>query len=55
MVLENKKENKIPVYNSYTGDVIGTVPQSTKQDVLKALDAAKIGEVIGKKCQPQRE
>ena len=49
MVLENKKENKIPVYNSYTGDVIGTVPQSTKQDVLKALDAAKIGEVIGKK------
>ena len=49
MVLKNKNANKIPVYNSYTGEIIGTVPQSTKQDVLRALDVAKIGEAIGKK------
>ena len=49
MVLKNENANKIPVYNSYTGEIIGTVPQSTKQDVLRALDVAKIGEAIGKK------
>ena len=46
MVLENKN---ISVYNSYSGDEIGTVPQSTNQDVLDAIDLAKIGEVIGRK------
>ena len=49
MVLKNKNANKIPVYNSYTGEIIGTVTQSSKQDVLRALDVAKIGEAIGKK------
>lgn len=49
MVLENIHTSRIAVYNSFTGDKIGSVPQSTEQDVLDALDLAKIGEVIGKK------
>ena len=49
MLLEKTHTNSVTVYNSFTGDKIGTVPQSTKQDVLDALDLAKIGEVIGKK------
>ncbi len=49
MVLENIHTSRIAVYNSFTGDKIGSVPQSTEQDVLDALDLAKIGEVIGEK------
>lgn len=49
MVLENIHTSRIAVYNSFTGDKIGSVPQSTEQDVWDALDLAKIGEVIGKK------
>ena len=50
MVIDNKNTiTGIPVYNSYTGDKMGAAPQSTKQDVMNALDLAKIGEVIGKK------
>jgi len=49
MVIDKKNTITVPVYNSYTGDEIGTVPQSTKQDVMDALDLAKIGEAIGKK------
>ena len=49
MVLENSHTSRIAVYNSFTGDKIGSVPQSTEQDVLDALDLAKIGEVIGEK------
>ncbi len=44
MVKYKKNTSAITVYNSYTGDKIGTVPQSTKQDVMHALDLAKIGE-----------
>ena len=40
---------EVPVYNSFTGDKMGSVSQSTEQDVLNALDSAKIGEAIGKK------
>lgn len=49
MVLDKKNTITVPVYNSYTGKVIGTVPQSTKKDVMKALDLAKKGETIGRK------
>jgi glyceraldehyde-3-phosphate dehydrogenase (NADP+) len=49
MIIDKKNTNTVSVYNSYTGDKIGTVPQSTKQDVINALDLAKIGEAIGKK------
>ena len=49
MVIENTHTSTVPVYNSYTGDKIGTVPQSTKQDVMNALDLAKKGEAIGRK------
>ena len=49
MVLENTHTSTIAVYNSFTGDKIGTVPQSTKQDVLDALNLAKKGEAIGRK------
>ena len=49
MVLENTHTSTIAVYNSFTGDKIGSVPQSTEQDVLDALDLAKIGEAIGRK------
>ena len=44
MVLENTHISTIAVYNSFTGDQIGTVPQSSKQDVLDALNLAKKGE-----------
>ena len=49
MVLEKTHASTVSVYNSFTGDKIGTVPQSTKQDVLDALNLAKKGEVIGRK------
>jgi glyceraldehyde-3-phosphate dehydrogenase (NADP+) len=49
MILENTPTSTIAVYNSFTGDKIGSVRQSTKQDVLDALDLAKIGEAIGRK------
>ena len=49
MVKDKKNTSAITVYNSYTGDKIGTVPQSTKQDVMHALEVAKIGETIGRK------
>ena len=49
MVLENTHTSTIAVYNSFTGDKIGSVPQSTEKDVLDALDLAKIGEAIGRK------
>jgi len=49
MVKNKKNTSAITVYNSYTGDKIGTVPQSTKQDVMHALELAKIGETIGRK------
>jgi len=49
MVKDKKNTSVITVYNSYTGDKIGTVPQSTKQDVMHALEVAKIGETIGRK------
>lgn len=49
MVLENTNTSTVSVYNSYTGDKIGTVPQSTEQDVTNALDLAKRGESIGRK------
>ena len=49
MVLDKKNTSTVNVYNSYTGDKIGTVPQSTQQDVKNALDLAKKGEAIGKK------
>jgi len=49
MTTDKKNIITIPVYNSYTGKVIGTVPQSTKQDVLNALELAKKGEAIGRK------
>ena len=49
MVIDNTDTLTIPVYNSFTGNVIGTVPQSTKQDVMNALDLAKKGETIGRK------
>ena len=54
MVKDKKNTSTVPVYNSYTGDKIGTVPQSTKQDVMNALDLAKIGEAIGKKMSPSK-
>ena len=38
MVLENTHTSTIAVYNSFTGDKIGSVPQSTEQDVLDALN-----------------
>lgn len=49
MVIDKKNTLTVSVYNSYTGKVIGTVPQSTKQDVMNALDLAKKGEAIGRK------
>ncbi len=49
MLLEKTHTSSVAVYNSFTGDKIGSVPQSTKQDVLDALDLAKIGEAIGRK------
>lgn len=49
MVLENTNTSTVSVYNSYTGDKIGTVPQSTEQDVMNALALAKKGESIGRK------
>jgi glyceraldehyde-3-phosphate dehydrogenase (NADP+) len=49
MVLEKTHASTVSVYNSFTGDKIGTVPQSTKKDVLDALNLAKKGEVIGRK------
>ena len=49
MVLEKIHPRTVAVYNSFTGDKIGTVPQSTKQDVLNAIDLAKIGEITGRK------
>ena len=49
MVIDKKNTITVPVHNSYTGKVIGTVPQSTKQDVMNALDLAKKGETIGRK------
>ena len=49
MVLENTNTSTVSVYNSYTGDKIGTVPQSTEQDVTNALALAKRGESIGRK------
>lgn len=49
MVIDKKNIITVPVYNSYTGEEIGTVPQSTEQDVMNALDLAKKGEAIGKK------
>ena len=49
MVKDKKNTSAVTVYNSYTGDKIGTVPQSTQQDVKNALDLAKRGEAIGKK------
>jgi len=49
MILDKKNTSTIPVYNSYTGEVIGTVPQSSEQDVMNALDVAKKGEAIGRK------
>ena len=41
MVLEKTHASTVSVYNSFTGDKIGTVPQSTKKDVLDALNLAK--------------
>ena len=38
MVLENTHTSTIAVYNCFTGNKIGTVAQSTKQDVLDALN-----------------
>jgi glyceraldehyde-3-phosphate dehydrogenase (NADP+) len=49
MILDTKNTSTMPVYNSYTGEIIGTVPQSTEQDVMNALDKAKKGEDIGRK------
>jgi glyceraldehyde-3-phosphate dehydrogenase (NADP+) len=49
MEIDTKNTITVPVYNSYTGKVIGTVPQSTKQDVMNALALAKKGELIGRK------
>jgi glyceraldehyde-3-phosphate dehydrogenase (NADP+) len=49
MILDKKNTTTVPVYNSYTGEIIGTVPQSNEQDVMQALDQAKIGEGIGRK------
>jgi glyceraldehyde-3-phosphate dehydrogenase (NADP+) len=49
MTADKKNTITFPVYNSYTGKIIGTVPQSTKQDVLNALELAKKGEAIGRK------
>jgi glyceraldehyde-3-phosphate dehydrogenase (NADP+) len=49
MTIDKKNTRTVAVYNSYTGDKIGTVPQSTKQDVVRALEIAKIGEAIGRK------
>lgn len=49
MILDKKSTTTVPVYNSYTGEIIGTVPQSNEQDVMRALDQAKIGERIGRK------
>ena len=49
MVKDKKNTSAVTVYNSYTGDKIGTVPQSTQQDVKNALDLAKRGEANGKK------
>ena len=49
MVVDTKHTIAIPVYNSYTEEKIGTVPQSTKQDVMNAIDLAKVGELVGKK------
>ena len=48
-MIDKKNTSSVPVYNSFTGDKIGTVPQSTKQDVMNALDLAKRGESIGRK------
>ena len=49
MVIEKTHASTVSVYNSFTGDKIGTVPQSSKQDVLDALNLAKKGEAIGRK------
>ena len=49
MIIDKKNTSTVAVYNSYTGDKIGTVPQSTKQDVMHALELAKIGEAMGRK------
>ncbi len=49
MIIDKEKTLSIPVYNSYTGRIIGTIPQSTEQDVMTALDLAKKGEAIGRK------
>lgn len=49
MVIDKDNKLTVPVYNSYTGEIIGTVPQSTEQDVKKALDLAKKGEITGRK------
>ena len=38
MVLEKTHASTVSVYNSFTGNKIGTVAQSTKQDVLDALN-----------------
>ena len=48
-MIDKKNTSSVPVYNSFTGDKIGTVPQSTKQDLMNALDLAKRGESIGRK------
>lgn len=38
----------VPVFNSYTGDLIANVPQSTKQDVENALNSAEKAVKIGR-------
>jgi len=48
MLIDQKNTVTLPVYNSYTGETIGTVPQATSEDVMQALDLAKKGEAIGK-------
>jgi|TARA_B110000093_G_scaffold33609_1_gene34609 glyceraldehyde-3-phosphate dehydrogenase (NADP+) len=49
VIIDKIHKIEVPVYNSFTGDKMGTVSQSTEQDVFNALDSAKIGESIGKK------
>jgi glyceraldehyde-3-phosphate dehydrogenase (NADP+) len=48
MVIDKDNVSMVPVYNSYTREVIGLVPQSTEQDVKNALDLAKRGEATGR-------
>jgi len=43
------KEKKIPVYNPYDGKVIDNIPAGSKEDVLKAIEAAVEGYQISKK------